>query len=299
MTKKTLISKTKTDKALNEKYLITINQVLHNSKDIGREIDIINNNIDDATEQVITETNIFNSLIDNINTLEGYNTEVQRHSDEITNHVAESLERTREAETPAFEALQTITNLVGSIAKIETDLTTLTDTLKRISKVSSGIHIIAKQTNLLALNATIEAARAGEKGIGFANVAEEVKNLAQETSAATYEIDTTLKKLTEETAILISEKVESASKKNDIKNCKNAISNIFDTMNNTMNDINQNSYQVVVSSKEIAEACQKSLITFENMHEDVESSNESLRTARDKTNKLSEYTDNLVKITRR
>lgn len=57
-----------------------------------------------------------------------------------------------------------------------------------INAVTATIAAISSQTNLLALNATIEAARAGAAGRGFAVVAGEIKELAQQTSAATENI---------------------------------------------------------------------------------------------------------------
>lgn len=59
---------------------------------------------------------------------------------------------------------------------------------QEIGEVTETITEISEQTNLLALNATIEAARAGEAGKGFAVVANEIKDLAKQTSDATKDI---------------------------------------------------------------------------------------------------------------
>lgn len=60
--------------------------------------------------------------------------------------------------------------------------------VQKINEAAAIIASIAKQTNLLSLNASIEAARAGEAGNGFAVVAGEIKNLAEQSNGSATEI---------------------------------------------------------------------------------------------------------------
>lgn len=64
----------------------------------------------------------------------------------------------------------------------------LMQSTNKINDIIALIASIASQTNLLALNAAIEAARAGEAGKGFAVVAGEVGNLAEQSTQAAEQI---------------------------------------------------------------------------------------------------------------
>ena len=70
------------------------------------------------------------------------------------------------------------------VASLQNAMGKISESADKTKGIVNAIEEIAFQTNLLALNAAVEAARAGEAGKGFAVVAEEVRNLAQRSSAS-------------------------------------------------------------------------------------------------------------------
>lgn len=113
--------------------------------------------------------------------------------------VNETATRTAEAAGRGRGALQeterVMAGLRTAMTRVTKRLASMDARAKEITEVVTTINRVAEQTNLLSVNAAIESEKAGESGRGFLVVAREIRRLADETEAATYDIAASVRKM--------------------------------------------------------------------------------------------------------
>lgn len=121
--------------------------------------------------------------------------EIEQSIRDASEHAVEAQRQSADTEELAQSGVDTAAQVLEAMKGVrENSLDTagvireLGEKSSSIDQIVGAISDIAQQTNMLALNASIEAARAGESGRGFGNVADEVRQLADDAQSSAEEI---------------------------------------------------------------------------------------------------------------
>jgi methyl-accepting chemotaxis protein len=142
---------------------------------------------ENVTKDLTELSNSFDRMFNNINEIEDEINKLKEKSNKGISNISVSMKESEEMQTAFSKAIQTEQALKNSV--------------DNAYKIISSIDSLAERINLVSLNAAIEAARAGEAGRGFSVVAQEIRDLAEQSNNLVQEIGETLK--------LINEKVDS------------------------------------------------------------------------------------------
>lgn len=158
------------------------------------------------------------------------------------NQIVEAAEKTTEASIRGRRAVEKTNEIILKIKDDSQDISdksrALLNSVEEVGNIIRSVNAIAEQSKILAVNASIEAAKAGEYGSGFAVVAQEVKDLAQQSKDATLQITGTLTAIRQAIETMVD---TAQSGKDRTEEGVNTIANAGAIMNDLSEAIRENS----------------------------------------------------------
>ena len=207
------------------------------SQDINVQTETVASSVGQMTASISTLSASAEEMSSNISSVAASSTQMSQNTENVSitvKDIARSIEDVAQKTKQALE----ITDKAKNMSK-ETisSIKILSEAAGEVGEVTEIIKEIAKQTNLLALNANIEAASAGEAGKGFSVVANEIKELAKQSTKAAEDIGVKITGIQDNTNISVRLIDEMSEVINIINESSKAISDLTENQSIATNDM--------------------------------------------------------------
>ena len=157
--------------------------------------------------------------------------ELVKQSSNTISKVDSAIQKTQRGETNARETLNHLELVLKQMSDYAQQVSRLPDKVEKIKVITNVMETIAQKTDLLSLNASIEATRAGESGKGFAIVADEIRNMAENSKQSSQTITKLVENILEDNRML---KEYLTKNQSDINEGRKIIKGIVQTFSETL-----------------------------------------------------------------
>lgn len=212
------------------------NEHLKSAKETG---DAMVSTVQEATNGLLTQTESVTKISDMISSANANFLEIKEYSKQLANVSIEASKVVSESHEKINQMDEQMNIIYTSSAESYSTVEELKRDVDDINNYLSSIDAIAEQTNLLALNAAIEAARAGESGKGFTVVAEEVRNLAEQSSNTVKQINEVISKIQIETKNVLEKSYNGNIATKEGQTIVTEVTGSFEKMQLSFKDIDQ------------------------------------------------------------